>query len=55
LLRIFESKWAIEMASKLLDLFFTFGALKILQNGIGREFVNSVNREFKDMSDMFQF
>jgi hypothetical protein len=49
LLRPLESKKALEVVSKLLDIFLTFGAPKILQSDNGREFVNCVIHELKDM------
>ncbi|KAL4090899.1 hypothetical protein QTP88_025657 [Uroleucon formosanum] len=44
-----ESKRAVEVASNLLTIFLTFDALKILQNDNGREFVNSIINEIKEL------
>jgi IS30 family transposase len=49
LLRPLESKKALKVTSKLLDIFLTFGASKILQSDNVREFVNFVIYELKDM------
>ncbi|VVC45750.1 Hypothetical protein CINCED_3A012815, partial [Cinara cedri] len=49
LLHPLESKWAIEAANRLLTIFLTFGAAKILQIDNGREFVNSIIKELKDL------
>ncbi|XP_060845447.1 KRAB-A domain-containing protein 2-like [Rhopalosiphum padi] len=49
LLHPLESKRAIEVANKLLTIFLTFGAPKILQSDNGREFVNSIIKELKDL------
>lgn len=44
-----ESKRAVEVASNLLTIFLTFGAPKILQSDNGREFVNSIINEIKEL------
>ncbi|XP_025407815.1 KRAB-A domain-containing protein 2-like [Sipha flava] len=44
-----ESKRAVEVASNLLTIFLTFGAPKVLQSDNGREFVNSVINEIKEL------
>ncbi|XP_008178550.1 KRAB-A domain-containing protein 2-like [Acyrthosiphon pisum] len=44
-----ESKRAVEVASNLLTVFLTFGAPKILQCDNGREFVNSIINEIKEL------
>jgi len=49
LLHPLESKLAIEVANKLLTIFLTFGAPKIPQSDDGREFVNSIINELKDL------
>ncbi|XP_025192476.1 KRAB-A domain-containing protein 2-like [Melanaphis sacchari] len=48
-LRSLESKRASEVANNLLSIFLTFGAPKILQNDNGREFVNSIIIELKEL------
>ncbi|KAL4120448.1 hypothetical protein QTP88_013139 [Uroleucon formosanum] len=49
ILRPLESKRATEVAYELLSILLTFGAPKILQSDNGREFVNSVINELKDL------
>ncbi|XP_029348381.1 KRAB-A domain-containing protein 2-like, partial [Acyrthosiphon pisum] len=49
ILRPLESKRATEVANELLSILLTFGAPKILQSDNGREFVNSVINELKDL------
>ncbi|KAL4119028.1 hypothetical protein QTP88_011901 [Uroleucon formosanum] len=44
-----ESKRAVEVASNLLTIFLTFSAPKILQSDNGREFVNSIINEIKEL------
>ncbi|XP_025414391.1 KRAB-A domain-containing protein 2-like [Sipha flava] len=44
-----ESKRAVEVASNLLTIFLTFSAPKVLQSDNGREFVNSVINEIKEL------
>jgi len=44
-----ESKRAVDVASNLLTIFLTFGAPKILQSDNGREFVNSIINEIKEL------
>lgn len=48
-LRPLESKRASEVANNLLAIFLTFGAPKILQSDNGREFVNSIIVELKEL------
>lgn len=48
-LRPLESKRASEVAYNLLSIFLTFGATKILQSDNGREFVNSIIIELKEL------
>ncbi|KAL4132528.1 hypothetical protein QTP88_009662 [Uroleucon formosanum] len=43
------SKRATKVANELLSILFTFGAQKILQSDNGREFLNSVINELKDI------
>ncbi|KAL4113234.1 hypothetical protein QTP88_016893 [Uroleucon formosanum] len=49
ILRPLESKRATEVANELLSILLTFGAPKILQSDNGREFVNSIINELKDL------
>jgi len=49
LLNSLESKLAIEVANKLLTIFLTFRAPKILQSDNGREFMNSIINELMDL------
>lgn len=48
-LRPLESKRASEVANNLLSIFLTFGAPKILQSDNGREFVNSIINDLKEL------
>ncbi|XP_060863651.1 KRAB-A domain-containing protein 2-like [Metopolophium dirhodum] len=48
-LRPMESKRAIEVSTHLLSIFLTFGAPSILQSDNGREFVNCVIDELKQL------